>query len=70
MSFHINASWQDVAVLFVNPYQKKITEGMGLVFQLVFKTSSGRIKSSVAGSIPALSAIYFRNSLIINGENQ
>jgi len=29
---------------------------MGLVAQLVFKTSSGRITPSVAGSIPALSA--------------
>ncbi len=29
---------------------------MDLVFRLVFKTSSGRITPSVAGSIPALSA--------------
>ena len=35
-------------------------ERMKLVFQLVFKTSSGRITPSVAGSIPALSVIYFR----------
>ena len=33
-----------------------IIERTGLVAQLVFKTSSGRIKPSVAGSIPALSA--------------
>ena len=32
-------------------------EGTGLVAQLVFKTSNRRIKPSVAGSIPALSAI-------------
>ena len=34
-------------------------EGTSLVAQSVFKTDSGRIIPSVAGSIPALSAIYF-----------
>ena len=37
-------------------------EGTGLVSQLVFKTSSGRITPSVAGSIPALSANFIANS--------
>ena len=32
---------------------------MELVFRLVFKTSSGRITTFVAGSIPALSAICY-----------
>ena len=33
------------------------TEGMKLVFQLVFKTSNEQIKLFTAGSIPALSAM-------------
>ena len=40
------------------------TERMELVFRLVFKTSSGRITTSVAGSIPALSAIKMTNDEI------
>jgi len=35
----------------------KYDERMSLVAQLVCKISSGRLKPSVAGSIPALSAI-------------
>ena len=41
-----------------HPHEKHsilISEGLELVFRLVFKTSSGRITPSVAGSIPALS---------------
>jgi len=34
----------------------KILERTELVFQLVFKTSKGRIIPALAGSIPALSA--------------
>jgi len=34
-------------------------ERMELVFQLVFKISTGQLKLSAAGSIPALSAIFF-----------
>lgn len=37
-------------------FLKSNTEGTGLVAHLVFKTSSRRIKPSVAGSIPAPSA--------------
>ena len=39
---------------FLNTMKPDV-ERMDLVFRLVFKTSSGRIIPSVAGSIPALS---------------
>ena len=41
-----------------------LLEGLELVFRLVFKTSSRRIKPAVAGSIPAPSA---GKELLVNG---
>ena len=48
-------------VFFCNIGRLKI-EGTELVFQLVFKTSSRRIKPAVAGSIPALSANFLNDN--------
>jgi hypothetical protein len=45
-------------------WKRRLLERKGLVTRLVFKTSSRRIKLSVAGSIPALSA---RNRFSIAG---